>query len=518
MTANQAWFLGIDLGTSSCKCALIDNQSNLLALVNVPYPDTASKTDWKTQNPESIYRGLIQAVQRGVDQAGVSPRKCQAVSIGCALHGLLVLDAQGDPLTPIMTWADDRAAAQAAAVAGTPQGRDLYQQTGCPPHGMYPLYKIRWLQDQQSALFNQAARLVSVKEYLIARLAGEFMVDYSLASGTGLLDVHSLEWHAGALRAAGVGEGQLSPLVGPGTRLKINQADFLEKTGLPPDLPLVLGSSDAVNSNLGAGAVRPTQATCMIGTSGAYRILAPEPILSPDASTWCYCLDEQHWLVGGAINNGGLSLAWFKGMLESWPEVNQEITIPGLLTLAEQSPAGSLGLICLPLFSGERSPGWNLQARGTFFGISMEHDLRHLSRSLLEGIGYRLRILDETLRVISGDIDEVRASGGFTRSSFWTQLTCDILNRPLSVPRIGDTSAFGAALWALLGVDENLTLQELGSRAALETHYHPQADQVKLYDQIFPLTKQLYTAVNPLFSPVHELREKNQDPPPQPPG
>lgn len=504
--SNLEWYLGIDLGTSSCKCTLLDRQGRLLALVNQPYPGGQSSSQWKTQQPEALIQGMTRAVKRAVAEAGADPARCAAASLGCALHGLLLLDREGRPLTPVSTWADDRAASQAEPWRNSEEGRVLYQATGCPPHGMYPLYKLGWLKKHQPELFNRAAQAVSAKEYVTAALTGEYLVDYSLASGSGLLNVHTLDWEPLALDAAGISRDQLSTLTGPLTRLQVTDRGFLSETGLPAGLPLYLGSSDAANSNLGAGAVRPETATCMIGSSAAYRVLSPEPILAAEPSTWCYAVDQNHWLVGGALNNGGVALSWLKDSIFSQAE-GPELTFERLTALAESSPPGSRGLLFLPLLAGERSPGWNLEARGALIGLSLEHGRGDITRAVLEGIAFRLRTLDQALSDLVGEIKEIRASGGFTRSPFWVQLLSDVLERPLTVPEHGDTSALGAAYWARLGDGGFQNLAPAEDWTAAHTTCSPDPDLAPRYRILHELSRELYTSAEPFHTPLAALRK-----------
>ncbi len=513
MQNDNSWFLGIDLGTGSCKAALIDQQGKLIGFGVGSYPQPDENHAWMEQNPEAIIQGMVAAVQTATQDADIDPQKCSAVSLGCALHGLLAVNENKQPLTGVYTWADNRAFPQAEKIKQSSLAHTLYQQTGCPPHGMYPLYKILWLQENHPEIFNHTARFISVKEYILEKLTGEYLVDYSLASGTGLLNIHTLTWNQPSLDLAHISSDKLSTLGSPADVHQAIASPLLTQLGILPGTPIALGSSDAANSNIGAGAVRPTQATCMVGTSGAYRIIAQQPLLSENASTWCYCIDDQHWLVGGAINNGGIAFSWLRDTLNHHlpDSVENNFSFDDLVSLAAQSPIGGNGLLCLPLFAGERSPNWNLNARAAFFGISLNHDLRHLSRALLEGIAFRLRTLDEILTNLSSDIQEVRASGGFTRSVFWSQLICDILNRPLSIPTEGETSSLGAAYWAFIASQPNATLETIQDFNPVAQTYQPQQENKADYDHLYGLSKQFYAALRPLFGPISELQRDEND-------
>ncbi len=195
--------------------------------------------------------------------------------------------------------------------------------------------------------------------------------------------------------------------------------------------------------------------------AGEYTIVSLQPYLDDQARLWCYAVDEAHWLVGGAINNGGIALAWLKDALFRAISTSSqtELSFEDLVKLAGQVGAGAGGLICLPFFAGERSPNWNLNARATFFGLTLSHDARHLARAVLEGVAFRLRSLDEILAGLVGDLREVRASGGFTHSDLWPQIIASTLHRDLAAPTWGETSAMGAGLWALRGAGALASLE-----------------------------------------------------------
>jgi gluconokinase len=490
------WYLGIDIGTGSCKAVVIDARANVIGFGVGQYPSDSADTKWQEQDPRSILKGVITSVRSALVDSGQRGGDCGGLSLGGALHSLMALDQHGQPLTGVITWADRRAAAQAQRLKDQPQTTDLYQRTGCPIHGMYPLYKILWLKEERPDIFTRAANFVSAKEYIFAQLTGQYWVDYSLAAGSGLLNTHNLDWDDHALALAGIPAEQLSELHPPTAIHPGLEADMAQDMGLPMHTPVILGSSDAANSNLGAGAVKPWQATLMVGTSGAYRFIAEKPILDKKARSWCYAIDKNHWLVGGAINNGGLALSWWRDALNQ-AFTNKETTqlsFDDIISLATQVEAGAGGVLCLPFFAGERSPGWNLNARGAFFGLSLEHDTRHMARALLEGISFRFRSLADVLEEIGAELKEVRASGGFTKSSLWLKIMASILNRDVQIPTWGETSSLGAAFWVLLSLGIIQGLDEVSDLVKIEDHCQPSPEIIAVYEQLYPIFKDLYQA------------------------
>ncbi|CAB1075316.1 hypothetical protein JY97_04170 [Alkalispirochaeta odontotermitis] len=505
------WYLGIDLGTGSCKSVVIDEHADVLGFGVGDYSGSDAHDRWQEQNPRELVQAAITSVKNALARADVEANQCAGLSIGGALHSLLALDGSGEPLTGVITWADGRAVDQAEAVRKQSLATRLYEQTGCPAHGMYPLYKIIWLRENKPEIFRKAWRYVSAKEYLFACLTGEYMVDYCLAAGSGLLSTHSLDWEPQGLDAAGIRGNQLSAPVAPQTSHRGLDPEIARQMVIRRDVPVVLGSSDAANSNLGTGAVQPWQATCMIGTSGAYRVISPKPVLDPEARTWCYVIDEAHWLVGGAINNGGVALSWLRDCLnQALPDsmAANGLSFEDVLALASQSPPGAGGLICLPLFAGERSPHWNLNARAAFFGMNLGHGAAHLSRALVEGIAFRFRSLSDVLAEVGIEVKQVVASGGFTQSDFWLQVVTDVLNREMNVPPWGETSCLGAAFWAMLGTGHAADLESLKGLVKPGMSCPPGTENAAIYQRIYPLYQKLYRDLSGNFEEIARLQQE----------
>jgi gluconokinase len=233
----------------------------------------------------------------------------------------------------------------------------------------------------------------------------------------------------------------------------------------------------------------------MIGTSGAFRIIAPRPMLDKQARSYCYAIDEGHWLVGGAINNAGLALTWlrdaFNQLLQSQAK-DARLSFDDLVASALEISPGSDGLICLPFFAGERSPYWNMNARGVFFGLTLNHDARHMARALMEGVAYRLRSIRDVLDDLGVAVQEIRASGGFTHSELWPQIIASVLNHNLAIPASGETSSLGAAFWALLGSGVVERFEDLHSQVQVTNTYHPDQRDALLYDSLYKVYMDLY--------------------------
>ena len=349
------------------------------------------------------------------------------VALSSAMHSLVGLDARDRPVTELMTWADTRSFAQAERIRREHPG--LHARTGTPIHPMSPLCKLAWLSEQGVT----AHRWAGIKEVVVHRVTGDWVMDHSIASGTGLMALETLDWDPEALAVAGVEPGQLPRLV-PTT----------ERLG-----DVIVGAGDGPLANLGLGAVAPGVAACSIGTSGALRLVVDDARVTE--RTFCYALTPGRWVVGGAINNGGIVLDWLSRALNR--------PIAELLELAEAADAD--GLEFDPYLLSERAPYWNARATAAIRGLRADHGPGDLVRAALAGVCRQLGLVLDSLRAAGYAVGEVRATGGFARSRLWKQLLADALAMPIGFTGTHEGSAYGAALLALGLEDPGIEVTEV---------------------------------------------------------
>lgn len=501
----MGYVIGVDIGTSSTKAVLFDTVGRQVARCAQRYGLSSPEPGAAEQDPDEILRATTQTVADVVVAARINPSQLLGVSFSAAMHTLLLVDEANRPLTPLYTWADNRSDRfSSIANAKDPQ---LYQRTGLPAHPMSPVIKLMWLRAQQPDLFSQAARVVAIKEYVLWHWCGQWVIDHGMASTTGLLNVRSLNWDAGALALAGISPPQLSDLV-PAMHPLAIRADQAKKMGLPPSTPVIVGASDGVLANLGVGAIAPGTAAITLGTSGAVRQVVKQPTTDSDAQLFCYALTQDRWVMGGAVNNGGIALQWARDSLvpyssspdifpnaldepaQTSPEPTRS-TYARMTAMAREISPGAEGLIFHPYLLGERAPLWDAQARASFFGLGRHHTQAHLVRAVMEGVLYNMHSVFSALEAAGGEVSLLRASGGFAHSTLWQQMLSDIFNREILVPKVIESSALGAAVLALVSLGEwpDFTPVE----GCLEVAYkrHPIAENVKRYQKILPI----YTAL-----------------------
>lgn len=465
-------FIGLDIGTSSAKAVAFDRQGREHGQASRSYALSQPEPDAAVQDPEEVRIAIQECLQELIDKLPEPPR---AIGISSAMHSLLAVDEAGKPLTPMITWADGRAQPQADELRGTKLGNQLYRHSGTPIHAMSPLCKLAWLRTSQADIFQQAARFVGIKEYLWYHQFGEWVVDHSIASATGMFDLAEREWIPQALEYADVEPDRLARPV---------HTEYSQQTD--DGLTWVIGASDGCLANLGSGVLEAGHAVMTIGTSGAIRVSTTEPVYDEEERLFCYLLDADTYVVGGPTNNGGVVWEWC--CRQFFPDKS----IEEALAVAEDIEAGAEGLLFLPYLYGERAPVWNARAKGYFWEIEAHHTRDHFARAVLEGICLNLALITQALEAVTGPIHCIHANGGFTRSAFWVQLLSNILGKRIEVNDTFHASAKGAAIMAMRA--SGRPLEKAGAQEA-EAVYTPDEELHSRYTLILEKFRQIYPSV-----------------------
>ena len=485
--------IGVDIGTSATKAVAFGGSGRVVAHEQVDYGLLNPQPDRFEQEPAVLFDAVIKAIRQLIERIGSTEAQSGRLAIGfsSAMHGLIAIDEHDQPLTNCIIWADTRSAPYAEALKRTPEGMDMYLKTGTPIHAMSPLCKLSWLRAEEPGIFQAARRFISIKEYVFHRLFGRYVVDQSIASATGLFDIRTFQWYRPALEFAGISAAQLSEPVPMTYTLSGLDEAMAKAMGIPADTPFVVGGSDGCLANLGAGAVHPGEAAVTIGTSGAIRMASDVPQTDHQARTFCYVLTDRLFVVGGAVNSGGMVFRWYRDHFG--PDIGSgHEAYQRLIDEASAVPPGADGLLFLPYLAGERAPHWNADAKGVFFGIQLHHTKAHFTRAVLEGIVYGLYSVGMALEETAGPIKVIHANGGFARAPLWVQLLADVFNKRVLVSGEGvQDAAKGAYRVVLNALDKAAGFDEAGSRSS-HTVYEPDAQAHHRYMESFALFERLY--------------------------
>ncbi|GAA2533576.1 gluconokinase [Winogradskya humida] len=503
--------IGIDTGTTATKGVAAGMDGEVRVTTSVHYPLSVPGSGRAELDAGKLRDAAVEAlitVAAGVRERG---DRVVAVSLSAFLHGLAPLDATGNPQGPLITWADNRAYGQAQHIADTGRAKALQARTGTPVHPMAPLAKLAWWKETDPALLRDTPRWGGVKEIVLAGLASDaFVLDLSVASGTGLYDIHERRWDPEALDIAGVREEQLAEVVPTTTALKLNP-DVASAAGLPPGIPLIIGAADGPLANLGVGATPAGIAAVSLGTSGALRTVVDRPLADKAGRLFCYALTEDRWVIGGAINNAGSVVRWAgQTMAEGFDRPaaeaeNADERDAALLVEAAGAPPGSDGLLCLPYLLGERAPWWRGGMRGAYLGLRREHGRAHLVRAAVEGVCQQLALVRDTFGDEGIAMTEVRATGGAVNSDLWVGVLAAALDLPVAIADTPEGTALGACLLGLHALGDLPDLDDAAALVDITGRTTPDPANADLYRRLRPLVEKSALAVTDVLTELDRI-------------
>lgn len=503
------YLIGVDVGTTSTKAILYDRHAHVINKYSQGYPLYRDISGMAEEDPQQIVTAVEQVIHDAAAQLDFSQDQLLAVSFSSANQSLILLDDQFQPLSRAMTWADTRARSQAVALKETAAGKQLYEKNGTPIHPMSPLTKLLWLKDQHPDQLAAASYIGDIKSYLFVRLFNAFKVDISVASCTGMMNIHTSDWDQQALELTGIHRDQLPQIVGGTTQEHGLTKEAVNAMGISADTPFVYGAFDGALSNLGVGAIKQDTVAITIGTSAGVRVVTDHPIIDPQQRLFCYAVDRGLWVVGGPLNNGGDVFQWAVEHLVDASTVKNEQTDAYSLAnnVIEGVPAGARGLIFHPFLGGERAPLWNSNARGSFFGLTNLHTRADMLRAVLEGINMNIATVFQAVCDLVGQPVSVTATGGFSQSPVWRQMLADVLDCPVNIPQSFESGCLGAITMAMksLGLVDDLSavLNFIGPKGS----YQPNAATAATYHRYMPLFQSLEKALTPAYNEIAQLQQ-----------
>jgi gluconokinase len=481
--AEPPLILTIDIGTSSTRALLFDRQGRAAAgvLAQEKAVITTDSDGRAEDDPDESIARVVRCVDAVLQQVGGRAAQIGAVAVDTLASSIMAVDDMFQPLTPLLTYADTRNADDAAMLQRVLSERDAHERTGCMLRTSYWPARLAWFQRTQPEIWRQAARWITIGEYLEHHLFGQSRVSYSIASWSGLLNRQTLAWDQPLLDALGLTTRQLAPLVDLDQPLRGLQDAYARRWPALRDVPWFPALGDGAAANIGSGAVGAKRAALTVGTTGAIRIVLPHVAHVPEG-LWCYRVDRNRALLGGATSEGGNVYAWIRSIAQLG---DQEQIEPRLAAL----PPDGHGLTVLPFWAGERSPGWAGDVRATISGLSLSTTPLEILRASLEAVAYRFAIILD--RLPPAEQRQLIASGGGLLSSpAWMQIMADVLGLPVVASRETEGTSRGAALLALEALGQIGPVEQLpGDDGAV---FQPNAQNHAIYRAAVERQRALY--------------------------
>jgi gluconokinase len=433
--------LALDIGSSSIRATLYDAQFQAV-------PDMQVRNNHEMQtthdggaylDPDFICQQVMFCIDRLLEMAGEKANQIVGVGSSTLVANVLGVDRSGRAITPLYTWADTRGRRAIAWLRDRFDEPLIHQRTGCLFHTSYLPARLRWLQTSQSELYQAVDRWLSLDDYMRLQLFGQTSTSYSIASWTGLFDRYKLHWDLPLLSELDMSLSKFPVLVDSFQNQSGLRSSFAQRWPAIKDIPWFPAIGDGAASNVGSGGASSENLVINIGTSAAARVIVPGAPLVPPG-LWCYRLNGQTSLLGGAISNAGNLFNWLLRTLQlgSLDEIERE--------LAAQPPDGH-PLTVLPFLAGERAPGWVTGAHGAIVGLGLHTKPIEIVRASLDAVAYRLALIHDLIDEAMPNLRRVIVSGGgAVQSETWMQMLSDLLGRDLHVMGEAEASSRGVAI------------------------------------------------------------------------
>jgi xylulokinase len=487
--------LGIDVSTTATKALLMDSTGRTLAVASAEYGVDSPRPLWSEQSPDVWWDATVRSIRDVLASSGVAPGEVQGIGLTGQMHGLVLLDRGGQVLRPAILWNDQRTARECDEIRQAVGREDLIRITGNDALTGFTAPKLLWVRREEPEIYGRIARLLLPHDYVRFQLSSRPAIDRAGGSGTLLFDLRRRDWSPEVLRALDIDEGWL-PETFEGTQVVGSlAAAAAEATGLRPGTPIVAGGGDQAAAAVGTGAVEEGIISLSLGTSGVVFAATARPVVESEGRlhAFCHAVPGMWHLMGVMLSAGG-SLRWHRDTFAPG------VAYDDLLRPATNVPVGSDGLFFLPYLTGERTPHPDPLARAAFVGLTVRHDLAHMTRSVLEGVAFGLRDgLDLVRGAVAAQIDQIRVTGGGARSPLWRQILADVLRAELVTVNADEGAAYGAALLAATGVGIFADVPAACRQVITITGRTPPGPAASAYESLLPVFRGLYPALVPAF-------------------
>jgi xylulokinase len=471
--------LGLDIGTSSLKCVLIDEAGQLITSAFREYAPDLPRPGWAEQDPDVWLTAVVSAVHEVIVISGVDRDSIVGLGFSGQMHSTAFLNRDRRVIRPAILWLDTRSSKQVAELNHSIGQSLLAEWIGNPVMPGFMLSSLLWVKEEEPETWQRLAHVMLAKDYVRLRLTGEIATDFSDASSTALFDVQHRVWCDDLLHRVDIPIGLLPALRDSSAVVGHLLLEMAEALQLPVDLPVVCGAGDQEAQAIGNGIIRSGLLSSTIGTGG--QLFAPIDRYRSDPQlrlhTFCHAIPNLwHWQA--ATLTAGASLRWLRDAVLGGRYTYQE-----LADAAATIEPGAEGLLFQPYLAGERTPHMNPNLRGSFVGLTLRHSWKHMARAVMEGVVFSLFDGLELMRDLGAKFDQIIASGGGTKHPLWLQLQADIFGMEIRTTQTPEAAAFGAALLAGVGTGVFADVSQACARCVKwsEEVYRPREEITRSY-------------------------------------
>ena len=492
----QRYLLGIDIGTSACKVAVFSASGHVVSSASAEYPVYYPQPGWAEQNPEDWWNGTCRAISQVLKQGNISAEEIVGIGIDGQSWSAIAIDETGKVLTNTPIWMDTRAQEICNRLNEEIGGENIFELCGNMLQPSYTTAKILWYQQMLPKMYGNIHKILSSNGFIGYRLTGEITLDISQAYGFHCFDMRQGKWDPKMCEALGIPRQFLPDIVPCHQVIGKVTEKAAALTGLAPGTPVVAGGLDAACGTLGAGVIHPGETQEQGGQAGGMSICLNEYRSDPRLILG-YHVIPGHWLLQGGTTGGGGAMRWLEKEFADYERhisaQTGKSSLQQLNEIAEPITPGCDGLIFLPYMAGERSPIWDADAKGVFYGLDFNKTKGHFVRAVMEGVAFSLEHNLQVAASVGAAVNQLNAVGGAANSALWTQIKSDVTGKPIAVPLSDHATTLGAAILAGVGIGMYDSFEQaVAQTVQITRHYQPNPENHIRYQQYFQTYLELY--------------------------
>lgn len=500
--ADSQFVVAIDVGTSGTRTAVFDaKDGQVIAQTHQEYSSFFPHPAWVEQNAEDWWQTTCSTAQATLDNPAVKIDSIVAVSITNQRETIVPVDNEGQPLYRAIVWQDRRTVPECESINALLSAEVVFGETGLPIDPYFSAPKILWFKKHKPDVFHKTAKFLLVHDFILNRLTGEAATDFSNASRTMLFSVERLEWSDLMCDRLEIPKEKLPTPYPSATAVGNITPKAARATDFPEGIPVIIGGGDQQCGAIGVGVVKSGRVKATIGTGTFILAFEKHPVFDPQRRLLCSChAVPGKWVIEASIFTSGIIYRWFRDQFAQEEKHLAQLLNTKAYELmdnqAQQSPPGSRGVLFLPYFVGAGAPYWNPDARGVIFGLALGHTRADILRAIMEGTGFEVRRNLEAMQELNISVQELRLTGGATRSSLWNQIQADIAKVKVLQSQTEEATALGAAVLAAVGSGIYPNVSKATDNMVAEGRpYLPTTANEKLYDRLYSLQTDVYQAL-----------------------
>ncbi len=506
-------FIGaLDLGTTGCRTYIFDLGGTIIAWDYEEWKSFYPKPSYVEQDANLWWESIKKTIDSAIKKSGVDIREIVSLSVTNQRETIVPVDIDGNPLHNALVWQDRRTTEQVEFIEKKVGEDKIYNTTGLTIDPYFSATKILWFKDNKPEIYQKTHKFLLVSDFIINKLTGRFVSDFSNLSRTMLFDINNLRYSEEIASALEIDLDKMPEPIESGvdiSEIKTDDTAFDKKT------LVITGAGDQQSAALGVGVTKEGELKCTTGTGSFILGYLKEPHLDPEKRVLCSChAIPGVWVQEASIFTTGAVLRWFRdeiGHIECQKGEEEGIDPYDVMTgLAAESSLGANGLLLIPHMVGAGAPHWNPHAKGLLFGLSLGHKRKDVYRAILEGVAFEVKKNIEVFKNVGMEPKELNLTGGGSRSALWNQIMADVLGVTCVRNEIEEATSLGAAILAASGAGLFSDISEAADKLCKVEHkYVPNEENTKYYNKIYHLSYDIYTSLekNNLFKEFDNLFE-----------